>query len=325
MTGEFDLISRYFAPLAGVGGLELKDDAAIYNLPPGKQLILTTDAIVEGVHFLPNERAGVIAQRLLRTNISDLAAKGARPSGYLLTLALPDARNEDWVSEFAEGLRVDQDKYGILLLGGDTVSTSGPIIASVTALGTVFSSGMVTRGGACVGDDLWVTGNIGDAGLGLLVAQGQVPQLAEKDKIWLSNRFRLPDPPASFGAEIGASGLVNAAADISDGLIADAGHISSASRVRFRINMASIPLSNPSKQAIRQGFWSLNQAVSAGDDYQIVFAASSLQREAIKKVADANSISVTIIGEAVVGEVGVEVLDVDGNPVPLEKTGFQHR
>ncbi|MEL0015700.1 MAG: AIR synthase related protein, partial [Rhodospirillales bacterium] len=110
MTGEFDLISRYFAPLAGAGGLELKDDAAIYNLPPGKQLILTTDAIVEGVHFLPNERAGVIAQRLLRTNISDLAAKGARPSGYLLTLALPDARNEDWVSEFAEGLRLDQDK-----------------------------------------------------------------------------------------------------------------------------------------------------------------------------------------------------------------------
>ncbi len=325
MTGEFDLISRYFAPLAGAGGLELKDDAAIYNLPPGKQLILTTDAIVEGVHFLPNERAGVIAQRLLRTNISDLAAKGARPSGYLLTLALPDARNEDWVSEFADGLRLDQDKYGILLLGGDTVSTSGPIIASITALGTVLSSGMVTRHGACVGDDLWVTGNIGDAGLGLLVAQGEVPQLAEKDKIWLSNRFRLPDPPASFGAEIGASSLVNAAADISDGLIADAGHISNASRVRFRINMASIPLSTASKQAIRQGLWSLDQAVSAGDDYQIVFAAPPAQREAIKKVADANSISVTIIGEAIAGEVGVEVLNADGKPVFLEKAGFQHR
>ena len=325
MTTEFDLISRYFAPLAGPGGLGLKDDAALINSLPGKEFVVTADAFVAGVHFLSSEKPGVIARRLLRTNISDLAAKGARLSGYLLTLALPNELNEDWVAAFSAGLMLDQEEYGISLLGGDTVSTSGPIVASITAIGTVLQGSMIPRSGARVGDDLWVTGSIGDAGLGLKVVQGQLPQISLEDRSWLSGRFSLPTPPAAFGAALGERGLAHASADVSDGLVADAGHIAKASGVRLKIDGSSVPLSDAVTRAISRGLWTISEAVTAGDDYQIVFSAPNKNRDLITTLAVDHSTSATRIGSVVEGAPGVELLSDTGQQIQLTKTGFQHR
>src|SRR5438034_5284048 len=170
--GEFGRILRFFAPLAGPGGLDLKDDAALLDCAPGKQLVVTVDAIVAGVHYLPDDPPDLVARKLLRVNLSDLAAMGAHPRHYLLTTVLPAALDDDWVARFAEGLAEDQRHYGIDLIGGDSVATQGPAVLSLTAIGEVAAGAELRRSGASPGDRVWVSGTIGDAFLGLGVVAG---------------------------------------------------------------------------------------------------------------------------------------------------------
>src|SRR5216684_6293859 len=176
--GEFGRIRRFFAPLAGPGGLGLTDDAALVDCAPGHRIVVTVDAIVEGVHYLPEDPPDLVARKLLRVNLSDLAAMGARPRHYLLTTALPAALDDEWVARFAEGLAQDQHHYGIDLIGGDSVATDGPAVLSLTAIGEVAAGAEIRRSGACPGDRIWVSGTIGDAFLGLKVLRGSYPTLA---------------------------------------------------------------------------------------------------------------------------------------------------
>ena len=310
VLSEFALISRYFAPLAGPEGLGLKDDAAHYSPPPGFDLTLTVDANVAGVHFLPDEAPDIVARRLLRTNLSDLAAKGAKPVGYLLTLALSEATDTGWVQRFASGLAADQETFGLKLFGGDTVSTPGPVMASITALGLTPAGKAILRSGAKPGDAIYVSGTIGDAGLGLKLALDRGASSSDRD--WLVERFRLPTPRLELGAEL--VGVATAAADVSDGLIADAGHIAEAAGVVLEIQTAAVPLSAPAQ---RLGL-DLAAAITSGDDYEIVFTG----RENL-------SIDAACIGAVRAlrgGEAARAVaLDASGREIALAQPGYTHR
>src|SRR5437868_8044114 len=188
--GEFERIRRYFAPLAGPGGLELVDDSALLDCAPGRRLVVTADAIVAGVHYLPEDPPALVARKLLRVNLSDLAAMGARPLHYVLTTALPVELGPAWLARFAEGLAEDQRRYGIDLLGGDSVGTRGPAILSLTAIGEVAAGQEIRRSGAQPGDLVWVSGTIGDAFLGLERLRGAHPHLASEHCHYLAGRSR---------------------------------------------------------------------------------------------------------------------------------------
>lgn len=327
MTGEFDLIAKHFAPLAGPEGLGLMDDAALLTPRGGEDLILTTDTNVAGVHFLADEAPGTIARRLLRTNLSDLAAKGARPVGYLLALALPPESDEAWLAAFADGLAQDQSTYGIRLFGGDTVGTAGPVVATITAIGATPKGGMLRRAGARDGDALYVTGDIGDAIFGLEVAQGGHVGLAAEHRAHLAGRYRLPEPPVSFGPALAESGLASAAADVSDGLVADAGHIAAASGLAVEIVAGSAPFS-PATRAVLDAMPSrLQDAITGGDDYQIVFAGAADNVDALIDLAKQSAVKVTKIGRFVVDRpIGsAAVLGPDGADIPLGRSGYLHR
>ena len=266
---EFGIIARYFAPLAGEGAFGLTDDVALLRQRPGHDLLVTTDAITEGVGFFVFDPSSSIARKALRVNLSDLVAKGAEPAYYLLNLSLPHTVTPDWLAGFAEGLAADQSEYGVTLLGGDTGATDGPLSIAVTAFGFVPSGKMVRRNGAQVGDDVYVTGRIGESGGGLAIFRRENHSLSDADRDSLIARYRVPEPPVSFAARL--RDIAHASVDISDGLIADLGHIASASGVRIVVEGERVPLSSQLK-----ALWSANtllRAVTAGDDYQIAFTA----------------------------------------------------
>lgn len=266
---EFGIIARYFAPLAGEGAFGLTDDVALLPQRPGHDLLVTTDAITEGVDFFGFDPSASIARKALRVNLSDLAAKGAVPAHYLLNLSLPHTVTPDWLAGFAEGLAADQNEYGVTLLGGDTGATDGPLSIAVTAFGFVPSGKMVRRNGAQVGDDVYVTGRIGDSGGGLAIFRREVHSLSDADRDSLIARYRMPEPPVAFAPVL--RDIAHGSVDVSDGLIADLGHIASASGVRIVVEGERVPLSSPLK-----ALWSANtllRAVTAGDDYQIAFTA----------------------------------------------------
>ena len=293
-SGEFELIRRFLAPLAtaaGAGGLQ--DDAALLDAPEGKRrLAVTTDTMVEGVHFPPDGPPGLIARRLLRSNLSDLAAMGARPEGYLLNLALSERIDDPWLEAFAAGLAADQEEFGISLFGGDTVGTPGALTLAVTAFGS--ASTPVRRSGATPGDLVFVTGPVGDGYFGLKAVRGEIeaPRLAE--------RYWLPSP--RFGAAEGAT----AATDISDGLVADLDHICHASGVAAVIDLEAVPLS---AEVAALGSQARLDALTGGDDYELVFTAPRSTAIAV--------------GRIVSGE-GVTVLDGAGQPVALARQGYRH-
>ncbi len=246
LAGEFSLIARHFAPLAGPGALGLMDDAAVLVPPPGRELVLSADAMVGGVHFFPDDPADLVARKLLRVNLSDLAAKGATPLGYLVTLSAPRETPDAWFAGFASGLAADQREFGIALLGGDTTSTPGPVSLSLTIIGHVAPGMMVRRAGAHAGDGIWVTGTIGDGALGLAVAQGRL----EDPSGVLLDRYRLPRPRLALSV----SGLVSAGMDVSDGLVQDLGHLCRAAGFSAEIEARSVPLSEAARAAGPSGF-----------------------------------------------------------------------
>ena len=318
MTSEFDIIARYFAPLAAESALGLTDDAAYLTPPEGCDLVLTKDALVEGVHFRSEDAPDLVAQKLARVNLSDLAAKGARPLGYLLATAFPDMMTEDWVAGFAAGLKADQEAFGWALLGGDTVSTSGPFTLTLTAIGAVRRGQMVRRGGGVVGDLLFVTGSIGDGFLGLEVLEKGLPSDGSD---WLVDRYLRPQPRLALGEKL--PGIASGAVDISDGLIADLEHLADASGVRAKIDLTRIPLSEPAQALVLEDRVSLEELATGGDDYELCIAVSPDRREALIEIAAATQTRITEIGYLTGGE-GVEVLGEGGKRIDLKTKGYDH-
>lgn len=321
--GEFELIAKYFAPLAAgsAGAFGLRDDAAFLRVPDGHELVLTADAIVENVHFISGDPPDLIAAKALRVNLSDLAAKGAIPVGYLMTLCLPPHIAETWISRFADGLARDQQQFGIGLLGGDTTATTGPVVVSITALGIVPPGQALHRHGAQPGDLVFVTGSVGDAGAGLAVLQGAAPELPDDAAAALVSRYRLPQPRLTVGP--GLRGIATAALDVSDGLIADLGHIARVSGVRIAAEASRLPLSPGFIRLYGDNLPARAKAATAGDDYEIAFTAPASARAALARIAAASGVQITEIGRVESGA-GAVLTGPGGQPIPLARPGYVH-
>jgi len=325
---EFDIIARHFAPLAQHGGARgLVDDVALLDGYP--RLVVTSDAIVEGVHFLADDPIETIAKKALRVNLSDLAAKGARPIGVTLSLIWPSRRSADQIADFARGLGEDLALYDVALLGGDTTSTPGPLTISITAFGAPLGPRTPSRADAMAGEQVWVTGRIGDSYLGLmqLTAQPGVLGAAAADQIdshaeMVRTRYRVPEPPVAFADCIAR--FAGASTDVSDGLIADAKNIARASNVSIRIDSESIPL-GPAGHAFveARGAEGLRRLITAGDDYQALFTAAPHARGAIVAAARAAGIEVALIGDVEAGA-GVRVISAGGAVLDAPISGHRH-
>jgi len=322
LPDEFSLIEKLFSPLAGPGAFDLKDDAAVMQASAGHDLVLTKDAIAEGRHYLSNDPADDVARKLLRVNLSDLAAKGARPRGYLLACAWNKTTSLEWMTAFAEALHQDQKYFGLVLLGGDTIRVEGPSVFSLTAIGEVLTGKMVLRSGAQPGDELYVTGTIGDAALGLKVALGEELDLPEEANANLLARYRVPNPPVGFGAQL--SKFASSALDVSDGLLGDLQHLCDASGVQAVIERDLIPLSAEVAQSVREHPELWASVLAGGDDYQILFSAPESMREKVEILASDARVSVSRLGRLSAGASLVHVLDPSGKQIVFDKTGFQH-
>ena len=307
---EFSEIARLFRPLTGgaAGAFDLLDDAAVVPNRPGFDLVITKDAIVEGVHFPVGEAPDLVAKKLLRVNLSDLAAKAAEPFGCFLAVAWPTTFGADERAAFARGLGEDLKAYSVALLGGDTVSTPGPFTLSLTALGWVPAGRMVRRAGARPGEVVAVSGTIGDGVLGLMAVGGEIDDADG----FLAGRYRLPNPRLDLRDRLLAH--ATAAADVSDGLIADAGHIAEVSGVRLSLDLDRLPLSPAARRwldAQPDRMAALAMLATGGDDYEVVCT-----------VFGKPPAGFTAIGQVEAGE-GVEVR-ANGCPVTIDHAGWRH-
>ena len=320
---EFNLIETLFAPLAREipEALELKDDAALLSSSPGHELVVTTDALVAGIHFHTDDPPDLIGRKLLRVSVSDLASMGAEPYVYLLTVVVPPECEESWLERFAAGLAQDQETFGIHLLGGDTVSTSGPLVLSLTAFGKVPTGGALRRSGASEGEDIWVSGTIGDAALGLMAMHGELNVLGEQDRATLRDRYLLPQPRVGLGTAL--RGIGSSCIDVSDGLVADLGHVCQASGVRGEVQFSCIPLSEPARAALTVDPRLAESILSGGDDYEILFTAMPQSRGAVLQVAGESGVDVARIGQMRNGS-GVVILDAENAEMALTTAGYTH-
>ncbi|WP_243368430.1 thiamine-phosphate kinase [Microvirga solisilvae] len=298
---EDGLIARFFAPIAGEGALGLKDDAACFAPKQGHDLVLTTDALVETVHFLPEDSPASIARKALGVNVSDLAAKGADPSGFLLSLALPETWTEEWLAEFAAGLGEAARDFSCPLLGGDTVKARGALTLSVTAIGEVPTGRMVRRTSAQEGDIICVTGTIGDAALGLRLrkAPAWADHLSTDERAHLADRYLHPQPRHRLARVL--RDHANAAMDVSDGLAGDLAKMMRVSGVSALIDGEAIPFSAALRKAISVGPALYDLAVTGGDDYEILCTVAQKSLDSFMKEADSVGIAVSAIGQVVQG------------------------
>ena len=326
---EFDVIAALFAPLskAAPGAFNLKDDAATFDVGPGNEAVITVDTVIESVHFLPDDPPDLVARKALRVNLSDLAAKGAAPLGFLQALSVNTTITDAYLEQYAKGLAADVAQFGIPLLGGDTTSGPGPLTVSITAIGAVGKGRMITRAGARPGDLLCVTGTIGDAALGLAFLRGKMKIASREHALMLAGRYRLPEPRLAAGRAL--AGRASAGLDVSDGLVADVGHICEASGVAAVIERDRIPLSPAARAVVtlERAFWP--QVLGGGDDYEIAFTLPPSLAPELPRMAEAAGIPMTVIGR-IVGpddaKVGaVTVRDGAGRPVPVPVGGYRHR
>ncbi len=308
MSDEFSRIARYFAPLAGPEARGLLDDAAVMRPPAGRELVLTVDQMLEGVHFLSGDAPDLIARKLLRRNLSDLAAMGAVPLGYLLTTALTAEVDDTWLMGFAAGLAADQSTFGISLFGGDSSSSTGKISLSATLIGHVAPGAALSRSGAKVGDTIWVTGTIGEAALGLAARLGR---LADPTGV-LTRRSLLPEPRVGLAL----AGIVNAAIDVSDGLVQDVGHMARGAGLSAVIRAGLVPC-----LLAAAGEGHLETRLTGGDDYELLLAVPPGQGDALK--AACGVVPVTKIGMFQAGE-GVHVINDAGVVMNFAKPGWRH-
>ncbi len=331
---EDGIIQKYFAPLtAGApGALNLNDDAATLTCPQGRDLVVTADTLIAGVHFLPDDAPSDIAAKALGVNLSDLAAKGADPSVYTLSIALPAEVSPAWLESFADGLAEMQVAYGITLTGGDTTRSPGPLIISITAIGTVPAEQMVRRTGAQPGDRLFVTGTIGDAALGLRLRRdapsGLNRPLSNEAREHLLRRYARPSPRTGMAAALRAH--AHAAMDISDGLILDATRLCRASGLHATIHADKVPLS-PAAVALSGEPKLLELILTGGDDYELLIAAPPEAFDALAEAAaQVGAEGLTDIGEVAAtpatttAEPRVTVIGPDGAPLHFAHPGYTH-
>jgi len=324
---EFQQIADLFAPLAASapGALGLKDDAALLVPPAGQQLVVTVDAILSGVHYLPDDPPDLVARKLVRVNLSDLAAMGATPAGMLLACAFPRDCSDAWVEAFAAGLALDVVEFGCPVIGGDTVATPGPATFSLTALGWAPMGQALLRRGAKAGDLIAVTGTIGDGAVGLWAAQGRLAGLGVPEDVCaaLAARYHLPQPRLAIGQAL--RGLASAAMDISDGLVQDLGHVCAASGIRAEIRLEAVPLS-AALQVTREHTHIADELVlTGGDDYELLLTIPPENWPEVE--ARLGPLAPTVIGlcrEDDSAAETVRVLDRQGQPMQLAATGWQH-
>lgn len=322
---ESELIARFFRPLAtSPGAAMLMDDAATLSLGDGPELVVTTDAIVAGVHFFPEDPADAVARKALRVNLSDLAGKGAQAAGYLVTLALPDDWEVGWLEDFVEGLSADQEEFGVSLLGGDTVRTPGPLMVSVTALGRAQEGRVPRRSGGAPGQRLYVTGTVGDAALGLRLRQDERLTLSwdlrRSEREWLLDRYLIPEPRLALSGVVAA--YAAAAMDISDGLVGDLEKLAFASRCGAIVEAKRVPLSPAAARVMRADPAALGVALTGGDDYELLLAIDPDDVDAFESEAASCGVAVADIGALVEGDdVSVEGA---GESLSFDRSSFAH-
>jgi len=324
-SAEERLIARYFRPLATeAGAFGLIDDAAVFTPPDGCDLVLKTDGVIAGVHFFPDDPAETIGRKALRMNLSDLAAKGAAPRGFLLALAVPGGIGEAWLSAFAAGLGEDARFYGCPLLGGDTDKTPGPISVSIAAFGTVPHGRMVRRSTAKVGDSILVSGTVGDAALGLKVRRdpgsAQRWRLSEREADHLKRRYLLPEPRNTL-AEV-VLRHASAAMDISDGLAGDLAKLCRASGVAADVDVTSVPLSAAARGVVAAEPALIETVLTGGDDYEILLTLSPERVNSFRSDAAAAGVAVTEIGAVRAGE-GAHLIG-DGKALTFARPSYSH-
>jgi thiamine-monophosphate kinase len=321
-SAEDKLIARFFAPLAQhPGALGLSDDAAFLTPPPGCDLVLKTDAIIGGVHFFADDAANTIACKALRVNLSDLAAKGASPLGFLMALAIPKDIGDTWLANFAEGLRSDSVLYACPLFGGDTDRTPGPITVAISMFGSVPKGAMVRRAGAKPGDRVFVSGTIGDATLGLALRKGATWKLGEAQRQHLIARYLLPQPRTALAEALRMH--ASAAMDVSDGLAGDFAKLCRASKVGATIEIARVPLSDAARAVIAADPAQFEAALSGGDDYEIVCTVPAAKTDAFRAAAQAAKVPVTDIG-AIEAGASARFLDAKGEAMHFTRLAFSH-
>ena len=325
---EDELIATYFAPLAGPGTFGLRDDAAIVAQKPGQDIVATTDMLIAGVHFFTDDPPGAVARKALRVNLSDLAAKGAEPCGFLLGLALPEDWTAHWLAGFAQGLGEDAAAYKCPLLGGDTVKSSGSLIVSITAFGSVPAQKMVLRAGVAAGDRIYVTGTIGDAALGLQLRIGEAEDtkwrkcLSQADAAYLAGRYLLLRPRIGLREALRAH--AHAAIDISDGFAGDLAKMLRLTGMTAEVMTLDVPLSDAARKILHDAPSLLETILTGGDDYEILCAVPLSQGAAFEADAAAAGIVVHPVGTAMPGNVPPVFTDEEGRNLVFARLSFQH-
>ena len=326
-SGEDRLIARYFKQLANhPGAFGLDDDAAAIKPPPGCDLVLTCDAVVAGVHFFPDDPPEAVARKALRVNLSDLAAKGAEPIGFLLVLALSDQVDDDWLARFARALGADAEHHSCPLFGGDTVRTPGPIVISISAFGGVPRGKMLRRSGAKPGERIVVTGTIGDAALGLALrndpaaaAHWRIDQSAQDH---LAERYLVPQPRNAIAAAL--RDYASAAMDVSDGLVGDVAKLCRASGVAAKIVVERVPRSPAARAVLAAEPRLIETILTGGDDYEVLASVPAGHVASLQQTAAAAGLAVTEIGEVTAGEGQAVFLDRAGMPLAFKQASFSH-
>jgi thiamine-monophosphate kinase len=326
-SAEDRLIARHFRPLAThPGALGLADDAALVAVPPAHELVLTTDAVIAGVHFLPDDPADAVARKALRVNLSDLAGKGAKPLGFLLSLALSRDVGDGWLRKFTAGLRADAKKYGCPLLGGDTDRTPGLLAVTVCAFGTVPRGAMVLRGGAKPGDRVMVTGTVGDAALGLMLRQdaGAARRWGLDDRMrdHLLRRFVRPEPRNAIADALRRH--AHGGMDVSDGLAGDLAKMCRAARLDAAVDVARVPLSRAARAALAAEPALIETILTGGDDYEVLAAVPGRNVERLRQAAKQAGVAITEIGRMSTGTGRARFADRGGRALKFVRPSFSH-
>ena len=324
IENESDLVQTYLAPLAAgaPGAFGLRDDAALISPEPGTGIVVSSDPIIEGVHFFPSDAPADLAWKALAVNASDMAAKGATPLGYILTLALPEAPRRDWMAKFSAGLKEAQESFGCHLLGGDTDRTPGPLSIGVTMMGSVPAGKFVPRQGARSGDHVFVTGTVGDAALGLAVRKNPASfdsVLSGEQRAFALGRYLRPRPRVALAEAL--RDHASAALDVSDGLLKDLRRLAGPSGIFLELK--SVPRSPAVSAALVHDASVAGLILAGGDDYEVLAAVPPDRVAGFRQGAEKAGIAVTQIGILEAGR-GLEVLDLDGKSLDLQRFGYDH-
>ncbi|MBF0588884.1 MAG: thiamine-phosphate kinase [Magnetococcales bacterium] len=327
--GEFGLIRELFTPLGRKDELVdqgIGDDAAVFSIPRTQQLLTTTDTLLEGIHFNSDMDPFLLARKALRVNLADIAAMGGLPKWYLLSIAVPPNKPLEWLEEFGRGLKEAGEQYDVFPIGGDTVGSKGPVVITITLFGIVGEDRAMKRSGAQVGDKIFVSGTIGDSALGLSQRLGSLQVRSREDLVYLKHRHQLPEPRLALGALLQESSLPHACIDVSDGLVADLGHICAASGVGAEIDVAKIPFSEAAKRQVADhGEALLGIMLTGGEDYELLFTvAPGMAEQLVADAAEKTGVMVTEIGQVVKSDDHKPVVLKDGEAMSLSGQGWTH-